>query len=280
MPYSAEISRLNPGCILFLVDQSGSMKDPVGGHGEGGNKANALADALNRLLQNICIKCAKEEGVRDYFHLALIGYGGKTAVPMLSHPKGDGALVPVSEVANNPLRVENRRKKVPDGAGGILEQDVKFPVWVEPIAKGGTPMVSALNLATLTVESWVKAHPDGFPPVVINVTDGESTDGKPDEAANKLKAVGTTDGSTLLFNLHISSLAGAPTAFPASAEGLADEFARQLFDISSLLPPHMVLAAGQDGYKLENGARGFVFNADIVSVVRFLEIGTQPSNLR
>ena len=27
-------------------------------------------------------------------------------------------------------------------------------------------------------------------------------------------------------------------------------------------------------------ARGFVFNADIVAVIRFLDIGTRPSNLR
>jgi hypothetical protein len=29
-----------------------------------------------------------------------------------------------------------------------------------------------------------------------------------------------------------------------------------------------------------DGARGFVFNADIVAVIRFLDIGTRPSNLR
>ncbi len=29
MPYSAEISRTNPTCFLFLIDQSGSMGDAV-----------------------------------------------------------------------------------------------------------------------------------------------------------------------------------------------------------------------------------------------------------
>jgi hypothetical protein len=31
---------------------------------------------------------------------------------------------------------------------------------------------------------------------------------------------------------------------------------------------------------VSDGMRGFVFNADIVSVIRFLDIGTRPSNLR
>ena len=31
MPYSAEISRTHPACILVLVDQSGSMDEPFAG---------------------------------------------------------------------------------------------------------------------------------------------------------------------------------------------------------------------------------------------------------
>ena len=38
--------------------------------------------------------------------------------------------------------------------------------------------------------------------------------------------------------------------------------------------------AAQEGYPVGDGARGFVFNADIVAVIRFLDIGTRPSNLR
>ena len=29
MAYSAEISRTNPSCFLFLIDQSGSMQEPL-----------------------------------------------------------------------------------------------------------------------------------------------------------------------------------------------------------------------------------------------------------
>ena len=49
MPYQAEISRANPSCFLFLIDQSGSMEDPFAGSDSKRRKADLLADAINRL---------------------------------------------------------------------------------------------------------------------------------------------------------------------------------------------------------------------------------------
>ena len=56
MPYTAEISRTNPSCLLFLIDQSESMRDPFGGElGRSEDvrrrsKADRLADAINNLF--------------------------------------------------------------------------------------------------------------------------------------------------------------------------------------------------------------------------------------
>jgi hypothetical protein len=61
---------------------------------------------------------------------------------------------------------------------------------------------------------------------------------------------------------------------------LPDQYAKLLFRISSDLPGYMRAAAGAEGYQISDGAKGFVFNADLVSVIRFLDIGTRPSNLR
>jgi len=40
----------------------------------------------------------------------------------------------------------------------------------------------------------------------------------------------------------------------------------------------MMQAAQDEGYTLKSNARGFVFNADLVSVIRFLEIGTRVAS--
>ncbi|KXB96880.1 MAG: hypothetical protein AA908_09770 [Chlorobi bacterium NICIL-2] len=279
MPYTAEISRANPSCFLFLIDQSGSMADPFGAGESGRRKADGVADAINRLLQNLVIKCAKEEGVRDYYHVGVIGYGAHVG-PAFSGALAGRELVPVSEIGNMPARIEERIKKVDDGAGGLVDQSIRFPIWFDPVANGGTPMCQALGRAKAILEGWLAQHPACFPPIVINITDGEATDGDPSAAADAIRKLSSNDGEVLLFNVHLSSQRATPIEFPDTEAGLPDQFAQLLFRMSSPLPAYMRSIAQQEGYKVSEGTRGFVFNADIVAVIRFLDIGTRPSNLR
>src|SRR5436309_1721496 len=190
MSYEAEISRVNPSCFLFLIDRSGSMSDPFGGGGGGKSKADGVADAINRLLQNLVIKCAKSEGVRDYYEVGVLGYGAAVG-PAFSGVLAGRDLVPISEVGNQPARVEERTRKVDDGAGGLVDQTIKFPVWFDPIANGATPMCAALDRAQQILSAWVGQHAASYPPIVINITDGEATDGDPLPNAEALKALST-----------------------------------------------------------------------------------------
>ncbi|WP_067669617.1 vWA domain-containing protein [Nocardia miyunensis] len=278
MPYTAEISRTNPTCFIFLVDQSTSMGDLIGGEVPQ-KKADVVADAINRLLTELAVKCAKEEGVRDYFHVAVIGYGATVGSAFSGSLTGRD-LVPLSEVADNPARVEERSKKIPDGAGGLVESTVQFPVWMDPVIGGGTPMNRALRYAETLVRGWIGQHPGGFPPIVINLTDGESTDGAPTEAAAAITSQATADGAVLLFNLHVSATGGSPVTFPGSDVGLPDTYAQTLFAMSSVLPSHMRSYAAAQGHQIGETTRGFVYNADITSVVQFLDIGTRATELR
>lgn len=279
MPYTAEISRANPSCIVILIDQSGSMEDPFG-QGLGRRKADGVADAVNRLLQNLVIKCAKSEGIRDYYHVGVLGYGDRGVGPVFSGILSGKELVPISEIANNPARVEQRSKKVDDGAGGILEQKIKFPVWIDPVYKGGTPMCEALKQAKRIISNWLHQHNGCFPPIVVNITDGEATDGDPEDTAEQVRRMSSEDGNVLLFNLHISSSNHVPIEFPDSEALLPDDYAKLLFRMSSQLPDYMWSMVQEEGIIISENPRGFVFNADLVSVVRFLTIGTRPSNLR
>jgi hypothetical protein len=178
-------------------------------------------------------------------------------------------------LANNPLRVEQRTRKVDDGAGGLLEQKFKFPVWFEAKPTGKTPMCQALNVAKESLEVFLGRYPGCYPPLVVNITDGMSTDGDPLPMARTLCGLKSTDGNVLLFNAHVSALPASPVEFPAAEDGLPDNFAKLLFRMSSPLPPRLLEAARSDGFSGQNGARGFVFNADLVSIIRFLDIGTR-----
>jgi hypothetical protein len=273
MSYSAEIRRTNPTCFLFLVDQSSSMLEPFGGSAEK-SKAKGVADAINRLLQNLALKCAKSEGIRDYFHVGVIGYGGRVA-PAFGGPLAGHCLAPMSEIAHNPLRVEQRTRKIDDGAGGSMEQKFKFPVWFEPVAQGRTPMCQALQQARTTVAEFLGRYPNCYPPMVMNITDGESTDGIPETPAAELRHLASSDGNVLLFNAHLSDKQLRPVEYPDREQGLPDRYAQMLFRMSSVLPPKLQSAAQAEGLVVTPDARGFVFNADLVAIIRFLDIGTQ-----
>ena len=278
MAYAAEISRANPSCFVFLIDHSGSMGDGWGGN-PNTRKADSVATIVNKLLSNLVLKCAKDEGIRDYFDVGVLGYGARVG-PALGGGLVSKSIVPISELADNPLRLEERRQKQDDGAGGIIEAPVKFPVWIEALAKGGTPMCQVLDRAADSVRTWTTSHPDSFPPIIFNITDGASTDGDPASHADRLRDLGTSDGKVLLFNIHVSDHRAAPISFPHAAEELPDQYARSLFAMSSELTEPMRARLASEGFSLSPGARGFVFNADAVSVINFLDIGTRPANLR
>lgn len=273
--YQAEISRANPTCFIFMIDQSGSMSDPMPG---GRSKKQNVADAVNKLLANLTIRCAREEGVRAFFDIGVIGYGSSVGSAFGGILKGE-SLVSISKIADVPLRVEERKKREPDGAGGIIEMNVKFPIWFEPVASGNTPMKEAFQLAYTWLSSWVQTHPTSFPPVVINITDG-AANSDPSAEAKSLASLTTSDGKVLVFNIHISELTGAAITFPSSNVGLPDKNSELLFEISSVLPHTLQSAAIKEGYSANDQTRGFAFNADMVDLIKFLEIGTRDSNDR
>ena len=282
MAYQAEISRKNPGCFLFLVDQSESMEDPFAGaeNGSGKRKAEELATILNKLIHNLSIRCAKSDSIYDYFHVGVLGYSEENCKPALGGELSGRSLVPISELASKPLRIEERTKQSDDGAGGVVDQTVKFPVWFDPYWKGGTPMCAALKDVAQVVETWCQEHPKGFPPIVINITDGEATDGDLVAEARKVTAVGGEDGSALLFNIHLSSTAGPSIELPDNSSKLPDEHAKALFEASSTLTPFMVARATELGLPAAEDSRGFIFNAQPLHVIHFLDIGTRPANVR
>jgi hypothetical protein len=273
LPYIAEISRTNPTAILFLLDQSSSMLEPFGGQPDK-RKADGVADALNRLLQNLVLKCAKADGIRDFFHVGMIRYGGRVESAFGGALAGQN-LTPLSKIAASPLRVEERTRKVDDGAGGLIDQKFKFPIWFEAHPTGRTPMCEAINKGKEFLQSFLESQPSCYPPLVINITDGQPSDGDPRDAAKELRALNSTDGNVLLFNAHLSDKINRPIEFPAEEAVLPDDFAKLLFRMSSELPPKLLSSAKTDGFAVSPKSRGFVFNADLVAIIRFLDIGTR-----
>lgn len=278
MPYEAEISRANPTCFLFLVDQSGSMAKPFG-DASGRTKAEGVADAINRLVQTLVFRCAKGGYVLDRYYVGAIGYGSLLSLG-LPVPQLEGEILrPVSMISNYPLRIEERMSTTKDAATGLnVQHTAKVPIWFEPKAQGKTLMCAALEVARDLIAAFVKEHPNCFPPTVINITDGMPTDGDPQLMAAMLRNLASQDGNALLMNVNISSSGVRPILFPSSEDGLPDDQARVLFRMSSLLPPTMLRQAQALQTAVSPGAAAFAFQADLATVVAFLDIGTKVDN--
>lgn len=267
MTYSSEISRKNPGLFIFLIDQSRSMSHKIGGSTR--SKAVEAADAINRQLNELINRCTKSEGIRDYFEVGIIGYGSArgTAISLLA----DSTLVPISELESRILKMEKRMQTIED-----QEVEYELPIWFEPIAASDTPMVRAFNLAESWAKDWAAEHPDSFPPVLINISDGEATDGDPKEVADKIFEISTSDGKAMVWNCHLSRNDMQPVSFPSDTSKLPeDKYAHTMFDMSSELPDNMLAIAREEYTIVDDGARGYVFNAQLEDLIKLLDIGTR-----
>src|SRR5207249_3336009 len=93
------------------------------------------------------------------------------------------------------------------------------PYWIESYAKSyKTEMAEALSGASQAVQNWLNADPRrhlSFPPVVINITDGQHNGkGDPIVQAKRLRQLRTDDGPVLLFNCHLTSNNTRKLTFP------------------------------------------------------------------
>jgi hypothetical protein len=274
--YEKRITRKHPGCIIFLLDRSDSMKRPWENNQ---TLAQGAADAINDILMELCLRAQKEHGLsRYYFDIGIFGYGIRPSAGSEGVESGFGgklagaALVPLPELRDNPIAVRETAS---------LDLDmptVRAPVWIEPMYGCRTPMCEAISVAGQHAFDWAQSHAESFPPIIINVTDGFVTDSPFQGAslenwARRLTSIETQDGPALLFNVFLSPDPGSKAMFPAADAGLPSP-GPELFQISSVLPPPMRANASQDG-TLPAGARGFAFNADFKMLVRFLAVGTQ-----
>jgi hypothetical protein len=276
--YDAEISRSNPTAYVFLVDQSASMNEAMA---SGSAKSQFVADVINRTLRHLVVRCTREEGVRDYFQVAVIGYGDNSVRNGFQGALAQDWLHPISVVADNTLRIEDRPRKIDDGAGGLTTQNVRFPVWVDPVNNGGTPMQAALGVCAQIVAEWCDENPSSFPATILHITDGDSTDGDPEHNAGILRSLGTANGAALLYNVHVSTAVVAPIRYPTDEDNLPDEFSQLLFRMSSSFPDHIrKYAADAYGMRLAQDSRAMVMNADAEELVKFLDIGSRPAAMR
>lgn len=297
--YGSPITCKTPTAFVVLLDQSGSMNERIvfGGHEMAKSKAVSLV--ASSFLDELVHRARRENGVRDYYEMAVLGYGGAGVRSLISPP--GGFTTPSKLIAGPVERVRTSRERLlPTGRSAIAVTEQNL--WVAERAEGATLMCAAMEEALKLVSDWCRRpkNANSYPPTIINITDGDASDGSADEIrdlAGRIRATGTADGPTLFINVHLvptetgavrrggatgssggagqsaspMGVAGdeygkfAPVLFPASPEELPDHrYAQLLWEISSDLP---------DGYGFP-GARGVAFNAGIAELAAAMNIGS------
>lgn len=271
MSHEAFMSSNHPGCLIFMIDQSGSMSSEWRGADQ--TLAYGAAKAVNQVLAELVARCRDGERISPRVRVGLFGYAspdGNQRVDWAStntSPEGDG-LMCISSVADV-------RDEVLD------EENEKWMPWVvQEVYGGGTPMMLAIHEVTGVAETFAQNHTDSFPPVIINVTDGEANDMESSDIPNEvhpLTSISTADGNALMCNIHISATAEAPAFLPASEDGLPDEFSKNLFRASSVVPEQMAKVGRKMGIPdIPEGARLFAYNANSTLLTKLITLASVP----
>lgn len=264
--YSRKLSIQNPTAVLFLLDQSQSMGR---GWKSGKSRAQVAASLIDNTLRELLLNCTKEGEVESLLDVAIIGYRKKSPPIITSLIHGsqmEAPFVSISELRNNVLEV------VTDEDGS------QQPRWVRPTYGDETPMCAAFRAVETILADWISEHPHSFPPIVLNISDGESNDGNPMEPARSITSLRTTDGSVLLFNAFIAaSEDSTQLVCPNDLGSNPDRVTKTMFEMSSVIPDALVESGQRRGFVIQKEARAYLQGTDMAEFASFLSFGSSSA---
>lgn len=275
--YSHRLSRKYPALFIVLIDQSGSMAEPVATTGNMQTKANIAAAALNNIIYEVYKSSGYDQvtgDIRGYAYISVLGYSDKVNSLLGNSHKP----VSISTLAMFPKGIMSVVRTRRNSSGDYQQVQEKRPFWITPYASGSSDMIRAFEYARDIILEWLPDHKQGFPPVIINITDAyDSGSGNLLNITHEIQQLRTDDGSVLICNCHFSKDFSHSCIFPTSLSEVQNLgfFAPRLFEMSSLVPERLRERAAILMQKpIEEGARSLVYNADPSILVQFLNWGT------
>ncbi len=244
-------------------------------------KAEMVASVTNDLIAELIERSRRSEGIRDYYDVAVVGYSGDGVNSMLGHE----SYLSIAQIAQMEVEYRDveREYMLSDGSARLFRHHLRS--WIEAKACGSTPMYEALLSVNEIVEEWSSKEQNwgSFPPIIFNITDGESTDCDYEdivEISSKIKAQATSDGEALLFNVHIASMLSKRSLLFPSLEEIAQwsespRSAQSLYRAASPLPPLFREAfCDLRGGRYEGEVKAMSFNCSVSELVTLLNIGS------
>ena len=268
----------SPGCVILLIDESAAMESTVQEEllelgQELKSKGASAATAINSLL--------KQLAAGPDFDVALVGYRSVDAGPSVAKVRWSGPLagrefVSTRELAANPVSIETRQRRVPDPSSfsGYRAEPVEVPVWYSPEFGGIASQVLAFQTCKDLLERWSQsAGPNPGQSLVIHLFAAGSGDGNPSKVIEELRELTISGQPPLVYQAHLSTAKSVPpTLYSSNRTFLQPGPSRDLFERCSPLTSDHSTALKAAKLVLGANARGMLFNAKMIDIVRFLSL--------
>jgi hypothetical protein len=261
----------NPTCLggrgVFLIDESDALRECIAGGTK--TKAESIATALNSLLNQLT-------AVPD-LEVALAGYRGDGTGADIGC-RWDGPLakrrfVSTVELAEAPLTVETRVRRLPAMFAGAKEETVQFPIWYVPRLGAAVFPVLGYGYCRHLVVSGVSPQTAwSRPPLVISFV-GDLVPLTVEMAVERVQSLVTPGGSPLVFHVHLGGPGVCrPVLYPSNDVHLPPGPPCDLFRWSSVLPEYMIAALRTANLPVSIGGRGMIYNASVTDLIRILSL--------
>ena len=278
------VSSTKPWLLVVMVDGSHSMSADWGGSKR--PMSGFVEQAVNQLLFDMALNYstsgeADESALKDRIHLRLLVYSGEGDVDdPIPLPQGSNYLCASGDDGwvQNYSDLHNY---------SLSNSTAEIPRWLEIAPNGRTPMLMAFRTARSVVEQHISDYPNSFPPVVLNISDGEPTDcGEPIDwellvsECDSIRSLGSEGSRPIICNVHLDPIGqDSPSLYPAEPPRVSG-VESGLWLASSKIPEHMaplVPGVPADADRT-NERRFFVFNSDLICFHEFLNFSTLLTN--
>jgi hypothetical protein len=214
-----------PALVIYLLDVSGSMSSPI----NHSSRIEVVTEALRKLLVRMIQRSTKGTIVAPRYRIAMFAYSSQ----------------------------------VIDLVGGVRT--------VDEVARMGVPRLTTLDIsntagAFLEVEKLLEAELPNLQncpvPIICHMTDGEYAGEDPEPIAKRIMNMSIPDGNVLIENIFIREGILRESIDDirhwqgiTSADQLTDQYARKLYNMSSVLPDNYVTTLSQMGFHFARNAR-------------------------
>jgi len=225
MAYTKVATSLTPALIIYLIDNSGSMKLDL----DGAPKIQHVNEALEDVLATMVQRSTKGGAISPRYRLGMVAYSDQPT-DLLS------GILTIDEVA---------KKGSPQLAATYSTDTAAAFAWARDVLKQELPKLNG--------------HPV---PMVCHLTDGAFTGSDPEPIAREIMQMSNDDGNVLIENIYVgANLTKQPItdaenwAGVLDASELGDAYAQKLFNMSSPLPESYANVILEDGYSLKPGVK-------------------------